>query len=67
MIKIVVNAKEVKLKKGISIKEMLKELGFSEDYMGVAINLNFIPKDMYDKTILKEGDSIEVLSPICGG
>lgn len=32
-----------------------------------AINLAFVPKTRYDKTLLQEGDQIEIITPITGG
>ena len=32
-----------------------------------AINLTFVPKNLYDQTLLQEGDQIEIIAPISGG
>lgn len=33
----------------------------------VAVNMIFVPKAEHDKTMLAEGDRIEVISPVTGG
>lgn len=33
----------------------------------VALNQNFIPRALYDSTVLKADDNIELLSPMAGG
>lgn len=33
----------------------------------IALNQNFIPRSLYDQTLLKTGDKIELLSPMAGG
>lgn len=32
-----------------------------------AVNLQFVPKQRYDTTLLKAGDQLEVIAPITGG
>lgn len=33
----------------------------------IALNQNFVPRSLYDQTLLKTGDKIELLSPMAGG
>lgn len=49
-----------------SLAQALEYAGFTPPF-AVAVNLQFIPKNQYDATALKEGDEIEVISPITGG
>jgi len=37
------------------------------DSFVIALNQNFVPRSLYDQTLLKTGDAIELLSPMAGG
>ncbi len=67
MITITINSSEKKIDKEISLSDLLKELGYDKEWMGVAINGDFIPKSKHPQTIIKDQDEIEVLSPVSGG
>ncbi len=49
-----------------SLAQALENAGFTPPF-AVAINFQFIPKNQYAATALKDGDEIEVISPITGG
>ena len=67
MIQVSINGEPKQLKTDITIKEMLKALDYQNEWLGVAINTTFISKTAHDQTIIKEGDHIDILSPIQGG
>ena len=67
MIKLSINGETRELPESITIQEMLKELGYDNQWLGIAINTEFISKDKHQETIIKEGDQIDILSPIQGG
>ncbi|NKQ41218.1 MAG: sulfur carrier protein ThiS [Sulfurovum sp.] len=67
MIEISINGKKEKLDKSICIAEMLKKFKFDDQFSGVAINMEFVSKKLYSQIIIRDGDQIEVLAPICGG
>ena len=48
------------------LAQALESAGFKPPF-AVAINLQFIPKNQSAVTVLREGDEIEVISPITGG
>lgn len=45
----------------------LAELGFASPAIATAVNGQFVPKAQRDTTALREGDRLEVLSPMQGG
>ncbi len=67
MIKVTINGETKQLQENITIEQMLKELGYDNRWMGVAVNTTFISKNRHGKTTIKEGDEIEILSPMSGG
>ncbi len=52
---------------GLSIAEYLKQSNFAEGRIAVECNEEFIPKAQYEETILKDGDTLEVVSFVGGG
>lgn len=52
---------------GLTVMEMLEKLGFSTERIAIEINLEIIPKASYSATILKEEDTVEVVSFVGGG
>ena len=67
MIQVTINGEPKQLQPDTTIQEMLKTLNYQNEWLGVAINTAFISKTAHDKTIIKEGDHIDILSPIQGG
>ena len=51
----------------INLMEFLSLNSYSIDYIAVAINLEFVPKSQYKLTYLKDGDDIEIVTPMQGG
>jgi len=68
MIQVSINGEPKQLKPDITITQMLQTLGYQNEWLGVAINTTFISKTAaHEQTIIKEGDQIDILSPIQGG
>ncbi len=53
--------------KNIALFEFLTMQNICFHYVAVAVNLKFIPQNEYKNFELKEGDDIEILSPMQGG
>ena len=66
--KLLVNGEEKVLDfKNIVLSEFLTMQNICLDYVAVAVNLKFISQNEYKNFELKEGDNIEILSPMQGG
>ncbi len=52
---------------GKTIAEVLNELGFSNQKVAVEINEQILPKSKYNKTVLKDGDKVEIVCFVGGG
>ncbi|CAN5240933.1 hypothetical protein BH10PSE19_BH10PSE19_13500 [soil metagenome] len=61
------NGQQLTLLTGISLQDFLEGKGYNGDYFSVALNYTFVPRCLYVKTLLKEGDSLEVVMPMQGG
>ena len=61
-----VNGSETSLD-GKTVSELLAEKGYDPKRVAVELNLDIVPKSQYDSTVLKDGDSVEVVSFVGGG
>ncbi|MFN5351756.1 MAG: sulfur carrier protein ThiS [Alphaproteobacteria bacterium] len=65
--KIIINGEEKSFGSNISIEAMLAELKINPKKVAIEMNLEIIPKSLYAKTLLKDGDSLEIIEFIGGG
>ena len=52
---------------GMNLLEYLKDAGYQPEKIVVEHNLEIIPRDQLQNTVIQENDSIEVLSFVGGG
>ena len=52
---------------GLSVTDYLRQAGFSPDVVVVERNLEIIPREARERTILADGDSVEILRFVGGG
>lgn len=64
---IIINGQTTKLDAARSIAEALNENGYANKIVAVAHNGSFVPRALHAKTILNEGDEIEIVAPMQGG
>lgn len=64
---VVINGIKKDVKENITIKELLEELKVLDKTMAVAVNMNIVKKDDWDKFCLKENDKVEALNFVGGG
>lgn len=55
------------VEKNYSLEDILLREGYTNPCFAVAINKQFIPRSQYIHTFLKDGDCIEIVSPMQGG
>jgi sulfur carrier protein len=65
--KIVVNGEEKEVREGITVAELLKELGILEKTMATAIDMQVVKKEEWDKRVVREGEKVEFLHFVGGG
>ncbi len=66
-VKITVNGEIYSVKNETTLIEVVRDRGFDEKRIAVEINGEIVPKASYSETLLKEGDSLEVVSFVGGG
>lgn len=65
--KIILNGIEKPLKEAMSIIALLEDEGFADKLVAIAVNGAFVPKSDHARTILSEGDRVEIVAPMQGG
>lgn len=63
----IINGKEMNLKEGITIEELLKKLDLDMDKVVVEVNLEIIAKEKYYEFVINEEDKVEIISFVGGG
>ena len=61
------NGEKIEFREGITVSELVAEMGFSEAMVAVELNLDILPRDSFSSTVLKENDCIEVVRCVGGG
>lgn len=64
---ICVNGENLECRTGITLKEFLADRGFVIARVAVECNGEIISKAVYDRTILKDGDKLEIVNFVGGG
>lgn len=67
MIKVSVNGEVKELEENLNVGQMIEALEYKVKGFAVAVNTTFVPISKYDETIIKEGDTIDILAPVQGG
>jgi len=63
---ITINGEQQSLPQPQTIDQLLACKGFGKN-IAVALNGTFIPRTTYDSQVVKDGDAIEIVSPMQGG
>lgn len=66
-IAIVVNGTITTVDHGTTVTRMLNQLGIVAPRVAVEINLAVIDRDAFERTTLREGDRVEIVSFVGGG
>ncbi len=61
------NGNKVKLEKSCTLKEFLEQLNYNIAHVAVQLNGEIVPKLNFNNVIIKETDSLEVVSFVGGG
>ena len=50
-----------------TLDAVLTENGYAEATVATAVNGDFVPRARYEHTIIRQGDAIDVVTPVTGG
>ncbi len=62
-----VNGEERTVREGCTLAEFLDAEGYRTERVVTELNLEIVPKSEYETTVLKDSDSLEILSFVGGG
>lgn len=62
-----VNGEIFEFREGMTVSNLIAEMGFFEAMVAVELNLDILPRDSFSSTVLKENDCIEVVRFVGGG
>ncbi|MDD5212530.1 MAG: sulfur carrier protein ThiS [Sulfuricurvum sp.] len=62
-----VNGEKRELTEATTLQQMIESLGLESKVMAAAVNMEIVKQDAWDKAILKDGDTIELLDFVGGG
>ena len=62
-----VNGEIFEFREGMTVSNLIAEMGFSEAIVAVELNLDILPRDSFSSTVIKENDCIEVVRFVGGG
>ena len=52
---------------GKTVAELVETEGYRRDRVAVEINEEIVPKALYDTTVIKDGDCVEIVGFVGGG
>lgn len=65
--KIRVNGEDHEFDEGDSLQQLIEQLGMGQGRIAVERNREIVPRSLYAETVLKDGDSLEIVQAIGGG
>lgn len=64
---VTINGKKETFERTLSLLELIKEKGLNKDKIVIERNLEIVPKDKLETTLLSNNDSIEIIAFVGGG
>ena len=61
-----INQQSCELQTGAALKDAVEFANIDQPF-AAAVNAQFVPKTLYDQTLLNDNDKIELIVPITGG
>ena len=62
-----VNGRQQRVEEGATVTRLLMDLGIHEERVAVELNLKIVERQDYERTLLREGDKVEIISFVGGG
>jgi sulfur carrier protein len=66
-VKIRINGEEKEISGGLTIARLLEELNIRPGRVVVELNRDILSREAHDSTLLKEGDTLEIVHFVGGG
>jgi sulfur carrier protein len=65
--RIQVNGESREIAAGSTVAALLSELGVTQPHVAVELNLEVVPRAEHRETVLRDGDTLEVVTLVGGG
>jgi sulfur carrier protein len=65
--RIVVNGEDRDLRDGVTVADLVDDLGLRARRIAVEVNLDILPSDDYPRRALRDGDVVEIVQFVGGG
>jgi len=65
--RVMLNGEPSEIKDSSTVADLLDSLAIGRERVAVEVNLDIVPKAMYDTHLLSDGDKIEVVHFVGGG
>lgn len=62
-----VNNREYEWNKVKSLQSLMDELKYTYPVLVVTVNGEHVLKEGYESTMIKDGDDVKIIHPVCGG
>ncbi|MCA8959322.1 MAG: sulfur carrier protein ThiS [Planctomycetes bacterium] len=62
-----VNGDERDFPDGMTIRSLIEDLGLGAGPIAVEVNRHLVPRAAHESTVIREGDSVEVVTVVGGG
>ena len=62
-----VNGEQIQLKETLSLKTFLDNAGYTSERIAVERNGDIVPKNSYEKVLLSDADTLEIVHFVGGG
>lgn len=62
-----INGEKKEIREGLSVAQLLKELGVRPGRVVVELNRDVLARDAHEATCLKDGDAVEIVHFVGGG
>ena len=66
-VQVIVNEEPRELPAGATVADLVTSLGLGPRRIAVEVNRAVVPRATYDATVLRDGDSVEVIHFVGGG
>jgi thiamine biosynthesis protein ThiS len=62
-----VNGESRQLRDGMTVAELVEDLGMTGKRIAIEINLEIVPRSLHAKRAIQDGDKVEIVQAIGGG
>lgn len=67
MLKLSLNGEMIQCEERLSLAQLLEQKNYQSQKIAVAINGEFVPRSLYDETVLGSEDEVDVIQAVGGG